>query len=57
MIVVMNRYFDKLQELGELPIDKPIKIHYDENIVYAISPDGTGCYYYDSLEELREEHL
>jgi len=24
--------------------------------VYAWSPDGEGCYFYDTLEELRAEH-
>lgn len=33
------------------------KIHNSNNTeTYAISPDGIGFYFYDTLEELKEQH-
>jgi hypothetical protein len=29
----------------------------DGSVQYAWSPDGVGCYWYDTLAELREQHL
>lgn len=56
VLLLTDTRFKKLQELADLPIDKPIKIHYDNRVMYAISPDGEGCYYYDTLAELKAEH-
>jgi len=31
-------------------------LHEDGTTLYAWSPDGVGCYWYDSLEELLDQH-
>lgn len=56
MEIMLGKTFWNLKHEGELPIEKPIMILWNEKVSYAFSPDGEGCYYYDTLEELQEQH-
>ena len=47
--------WDELQWEGNRPDLKEIALVQNGKVVgYAVSPDGYGAYYFDTLEELRE---
>lgn len=53
--------FEERKAAENLPANEILKV-VDVNgkngqTFYAWSPDGIGCFYYDTLEELRAEHL
>jgi len=56
MITMLAETFRNLQHAGNLPTEEPIRVLWSEGARYAISPDGEGCYHYDTLAELRTEH-
>lgn len=56
MILVLGAAFRELQNARKLPVNEPMKVVWADNSYYAVSPDGEGCYYYDTLEELQAQH-
>ena len=56
MEIMLGKTYWNLKHEGRLPVETPIKIQWREKATYAFSPDGIGCYHYDTLEELQEQH-
>lgn len=54
---MLQRYdgktWEELGNIGKRPTDTPVKV----DKCWAISPDGYGAYYYDTLEELVNDYL
>ena len=56
MEIMLGQTFWNLKHEGRLPVGRPIRVLWVDKQTYIFSPDGEGCYYYDTLQELQEQH-
>lgn len=56
-----EKRFEERKATESLPANEILKVvdvdGKNGQTFYAWSPDGIGCFYYDTLEELRAEHF
>ena len=56
MLLMLGDTFTRLKAARELPVETPVKVLWADGATYIYSPDGDGCFYYDSFADLEEQH-
>lgn len=59
LTAITEKAFEAIRENNRLQAEKAYKVfskNYATGHLYAWSPDGIGCYWYDTLTELKAQH-